>query len=284
MVIPFNGCKPTIGKESDVREGQVFLFQLGVFLAHGGGVGEADGVFRFWGAGEGVEDQKSGCSGILATVLGEAGLKDGIDKLCIGGEGDPFKATVVLPSLLAVCIFPKVDLLRRGVTGEIVIGGHKASDECPIGFELEDRGVVFFRDKEGSVRHEGKAFGVEATAAVLHPGFRVGGIRDEAGERISVRISVKVHRGWLCRRKGGGEDGSDRFDGVPVRLEGNGVESGGEIDFAVARSAVGCEIKERGFMVVGDAGTEATRAVSKRIDGRGGDRSNQFELGGSDCR
>ena len=72
-IVPFDGDQATVGKKGQLRERDVFAFEFFAFFPEGGGVGQADGVFRFGGAGEGIKSEEAGGPGLFATVLHQSG-------------------------------------------------------------------------------------------------------------------------------------------------------------------------------------------------------------------
>ncbi len=123
-------------------------------------------------------------------------MEEGIDGFAIGRKGDPFKAAVVFPAFGAVFQLPEVNL-SGGVPGKVVVGRDEAGEQGAVGLELEDGGVVLLADEEVAVLHQGEAFGIEAAAAVLHSGFGIRGIGDQAGERFAIDVFVQPSRARL---------------------------------------------------------------------------------------
>jgi len=197
VIVPLDGDEATVGQEADFCEGDIFAFEFADLFSEGGGIGEADGIFLFRGTGERVEGEQAGSAGLFSAVLHESGLEYGVDGFSIRGEGDTFKAAVVFATFLPVGVFGKVDFAGVGIAWEIVVGRDQSGHEGSVGFKLDNGGVVLLRDKEVSVLHDGEAFGIQAAAAVLHPGFGFGGVGDQAGEGFSIGIFVQPSRTLL---------------------------------------------------------------------------------------
>ena len=197
-------------------------------------------------------------------------MEDGVESFAVGGEGDTFKAAIILAPFRAVCGFTEIDFGSGGVTGKIVFKGNEPSHERAIGFKLEDGGHVLFAKEEIAIEHESEAFWVEAAATIFHSRFGIGGVGDEAGKGFAVGIFVEV----------GGKMGWDgRGDIFFVWWQGYGVEAWREVDVAVAGTAVGGEVEGFSRGVVGGTRAEATCGVVERVEGGGGDGAEGFELG-----
>ena len=121
-------------------------------------------------------------------------MEYGVDRFSVGREGDSLKAAVVFPAFFPVGGLGKADFAGVGIAWEIVVGRDHAGHESSVGFKLEDGGVVLFGDKEVPVLHDGEAFWIQAAATVLHAGFGIGGVGDQAGEGFSIGIFVQPSR------------------------------------------------------------------------------------------
>jgi len=120
---------------------------------------------------------------------------------------------------------------------------------------LEDGGHILFAEEEVAVLHESEALGVETTATILATGFRINFIWVEARERFAIGVFVES----------GGEVGLDGLSRILfIGRKGDGVEAWGEVDGAVAGTAVGGEVE--GFRIGIVGGTRA-EAASRVVEG-----------------